>query len=81
MKEAHVRLHEAEKEMAKRTQDLIMREKDMVSLKLTELTAKFEEVQRDYLKAMKDSTVIASPSLERHEELRDLLAKITQEKD
>jgi hypothetical protein len=36
-----------------------MREKDMVSLKLTELTAKFEEVQRDYLKAMKDSTVIA----------------------
>jgi hypothetical protein len=82
MKEAHVRLHEAEKEMAKRTQDLIIREKDMVSIKLTEVTAKFEEVQRDYLKAMKDSTVIAQPaSLERHEELRDLLSKITQEKD
>ena len=81
MKEAHVRLHEAEKEMAKRTQELLVREKDMVSQKLTEVTAKFEEVHRDYLKAMKDSTVIAQPSLERHEELRDLLAKITQEKD
>ena len=59
MKEAQVKLHEAEKEMARRTQELLVKERDMVSDKLTQVTAKFEEVQRDYLKAMKDSTVIA----------------------
>ena len=32
MKEAHIKLHEAEKDMARRTQDLIIREKDMVTL-------------------------------------------------
>jgi uncharacterized protein YbcC (UPF0753/DUF2309 family) len=77
MREAHIKLHEAEKDMAKRTQELISREKEMVSAKLTEVTAKFEEMQRDYIKAMKDSTLVVQPSLERHEELRDLLTKIT----
>ncbi len=67
--------------MAKKMQDLLSQEKDMVSQKLTELTTKFEDMQRDYLKAMKESTVVPQPSFERHEELRDLLSKITQEKD
>lgn len=62
-------------------QGLLIREKDMVSQKLTEVSTKFEDMQRDYLKAMKESTVVPKPSLERHEELRELLSKITQEKD
>ena len=44
--------------MAKKMQDLLSQEKDMVSQKLTELTTKFEDMQRDYLKAMKESTVV-----------------------
>ena len=42
---------------------------------------KYEEVHREYLQAVKDSTQVPQPSMERHEELKQLLAQITQEKD
>jgi hypothetical protein len=42
---------------------------------------KYEEVHREYLQAVKDSTNVSQPSMERHEELKQLLAQITQEKD
>jgi len=59
----------------------LLKEKDLILAELKQLNIKFEEVQRDYLKAIKDATYVPPQSLDRHEELRDLLSKITQEKD
>ena len=41
------------------------------------MSTKFEELQNDYLKAMRDASYVPPQSLDRHEELRDLLNKIT----
>jgi hypothetical protein len=72
---------ENEQRLWNKTEQIIEKEKSILSQELQMMKQKYEEVHREYLQAVKDSTNVPQPSMERHEELKQLLTQITQEKD